>query len=105
LLRLWRRGQAHVQQLWMDEHVVLKSGEAIVLRNDFRDHNLRDISWWTEKHNRYATRKMADFIAMEQSLRTSDGRAASADASRALKHFLQYTVFRRTPLYLRAVLL
>lgn len=105
LLRLWRRGQAHVQQLWMDEHVMLKGGKAIVLSNNFCDHNLRDITWWTEKHNRYATRKMADFIAMEQGVGTSSGTAANADASRALKRFLQYTVFRRAPLYLRAVML
>jgi glycosyltransferase involved in cell wall biosynthesis len=106
LLRLWRRGQASVQQLWMDEHIVLNDGDSIMLANAFCDHNLRDITWWTEKHNRYATRKMVDFIVMEQGLRaTDDGATTSADASRALKRFLQYTVFRRTPIYLRAVLL
>ncbi|PPQ31689.1 glycosyl transferase family 2 [Rhodoblastus sphagnicola] len=105
LLRLWRNGQAHVPQLRMDEHIVLNGGEAIVFSKDFCDHNLRDITWWTEKHNRYATRKMADFIAMERGLGKANGTGADADASRAWKRFLQYAVFRRMPLYLRAVLL
>jgi hypothetical protein len=69
-LRLWRRGQAHIEHLQMDEHVVLNGGEAIVLNDDFPDHNMRDITWWTGKHNRYAMRKMSDFIVMERGCAT-----------------------------------
>lgn len=100
LLRLWRTNAVEVQQLWMDEHVVLKEGETVIFDGDFCDHNLRDITWWTEKHNRYATRKMVDFIAIEYGL----SRPSSAPPRRAVKHFLKYTVFRRSPLYLRSVL-
>ena len=103
LLRLWRRGQVRVQQLWMDEHIVLKGGgQQILFRYDFCDHNLRDVTWWTDKHNRYATRKMVDFITIEHGLRRDSG---ATDKARLVKQFLQYTLFRRTPLYLRAVLL
>lgn len=105
LLRLWRTGTAEVQQLWMDEHVMLKSGKTIVFDGDFCDHNLRDITWWTEKHNRYATRKMADFIAIEHGLvRPGSAGAVRADDGRRAKRFLQDTLFRRSPLYLRSVL-
>ncbi len=106
LLRLWRRGAAEVQQLWMDEHVVLKNdGSQLLLDNDFCDHNLRDITWWTDKHNRYATRKMVDFIAIETGLYRAAGDREASDRSRAIRRFFQYTVFRRMPLYFRAVLL
>ena len=106
LLRLWRRGTAEMQPLWMDEHAVLKRGSSIVLKHDFCDHNLRSITWWIEKHNRYATRKMADFIALEHGLREADAAlsAGVADGSRAWKRFLQYSAFRRSPLYVRCVL-
>src|SRR5438046_1025242 len=48
-LRLWRRGAARIEKRWMDEHMVLLGGGTITLRGDFVDHNLRDITWWTEK--------------------------------------------------------
>ncbi len=105
LLRLWRTGKAEIQQLWMDEHAVLKEGKSIVFKQDFCDHNLRDITWWTDKHNRYSTRKMADFIALE----FGPGRAAGTerektDQARTWQKSAQYWAFRKTPLYFRSVL-
>ena len=32
------------------------------------DANLNDLTWWTEKHNGYATREMADMLMMEYGL-------------------------------------
>ena len=29
------------------------------------DHNLNDLSWWTNKHNNYATREMIDLLNMK----------------------------------------
>ncbi|MGE8944327.1 glycosyltransferase family 2 protein [Leptospira interrogans] len=102
LLRLWRVGAADVPPAWMDEHTVLKLGRCVTFSHDFCDHNLKDITAWTEKHNRYATRKMADFIAMNYS--ADSGRSIAAVPDRRWKHFLQHTVFRRCPLYLRSIL-
>ena len=102
LLRLWRVGAADVSSTWMDEHTVLKLGHSVTFSHDFCDHNLKDITAWTDKHNRYATRKMADFIAMHYSIDSGHSIAAAPD--RRWKHFLQHGVFRRCPLYLRSVL-
>jgi len=30
--------------------------------HDLVDENLNDLSWWTEKHNRYAVREAADLL-------------------------------------------
>lgn len=90
--------------MWMDEHVTLSGGGVhIDFHHDFCDHNLRDITWWTDKHNRYATRKMVDYIGMEYGLWPVED--TIADKSRRVKHFLQYSVFRRAPLYFRAAML
>ena len=107
LLRLWRRGKAEVLQSWMDEHVVVTEGDLVTFEHDFCDHNLRDITWWTEKHNRYATRKMADLVAREVSLEESGAHALHAAPVRCRterRRFLQDVAYPRTPLYLRAVL-
>jgi len=62
LLRMWRNKKALCEQKFMDEHMVLIEGETKEFKYDFIDENLRDISWWTEKHNSYATREMIDTL-------------------------------------------
>lgn len=57
LLRIWRNGAAFIEQKWMDEHIRLKNGRMEVLAHDMADHNLNNLSWWTGKHNNYATRE------------------------------------------------
>lgn len=53
----------------MDEHIRLFDGIAITVENgDQVDANLNDLTWWTEKHNGYATREMADMLMAEYGL-------------------------------------
>jgi glycosyltransferase involved in cell wall biosynthesis len=105
LLRIWRNGAGRIEQRWMDEHIVLSHGGAVTLDNDFTDHNLQDITWWTDKHNRYATRQMVDFINLEHPLFPQD-RAIAETANRqaSFKRFLRNHVFGSAPLYLRGVM-
>ncbi len=62
-LRLFRKGKARSEQREMDEHLVLLEGEAGKLKNDFIDENLKDLTWWTEKHNNYSSREAAAVLA------------------------------------------
>ena len=54
LLRLWRWGDGDCEQVWMDEHIKLKKGETIQFEHDLVDHNLNNLTWWTQKHNQYS---------------------------------------------------
>jgi glycosyltransferase involved in cell wall biosynthesis len=104
-LRLWRTGTACIEQRWMDEYAVLARGESVTFAADFVDHNLRDISWWVDKHNRYATRQMVDFINREVGLFPIDVTMEQRAYSQARwKRFLRNRVFAKAPLYLRSVL-
>src|SRR5580704_855310 len=62
LLRIWRRGKAHIEDRWMDEHMYLTEGRTVTFRGGFADHNLFDLTEFTEKHNRYATREALDVL-------------------------------------------
>lgn len=68
LLRLWRQGQGICEQTWMDEHIRLNDGpdnqpaKTIQFAHDLVDHNLNDLTWWTNKHNHYATREVIDLL-------------------------------------------
>ena len=105
LLRLWRNGVGQMEQRWMDEHIVLAHGRTVqVAGGDLVDHNLNDIGWWIDKHNRYATRHMVDFINRETPLFQEDSRIEQTDARARRNRFLKNSVYARAPIYLRATL-
>lgn len=105
LLRLWRTGAGSIEQRWMDEHIVLSRGRTEqIVGGDLVDHNLNDIGWWTDKHNRYATRHMVDFINRETPLFVEDARIHDTDGRARRKRFLKDSVYGKTPIYLRAAL-
>lgn len=105
LLRLFRTGLGRIEQRWMDEHCVVESGATVLFQNDLVDENLNDISWWTEKHNAYATRQMIDLINQEFGLFPEDEIAREGAHSRTrLRRFQREKIFAPMPLYLRASL-
>lgn len=62
LLRLWRRGDGFCEQVWHDEHIKLTKGEPINFDYDIVDHNLNNLTWWTQKHNHYTILEMINLL-------------------------------------------
>lgn len=62
LLRIWRLDKGQMEQRWMDEHIKLSSGNTVQFDNDIVDDNNNNLTWWTEKHNNYATREAVDIL-------------------------------------------
>jgi len=62
LLRIWRKDKGFCEELWMDEHIKVTEGTTANLTADIVDHNLNNLTWWTEKHNNYATREVIDLL-------------------------------------------
>ena len=68
-LKVFRRGHGDCENRWMDEHIRLFDGRSITVNTGNQvDANLNDLTWWTEKHNGYATREMADMLMMKYGL-------------------------------------
>jgi glycosyltransferase involved in cell wall biosynthesis len=97
LLRLWRTGQGRVEQRWMDEHIVVRRGRTIGLRGGFADANLGDLSYFTAKHNGYATREAIEVLAARYDLFGDDAPLLGAQAAR--KRWVKRTVYNRLPLW------
>ena len=65
-LKVFRRGHGECENRWMDEHIRIFDGITITVEEGNQvDANLNDLTWWTEKHNGYATREMVDMLMME----------------------------------------
>jgi glycosyltransferase involved in cell wall biosynthesis len=57
LMRIWRRGHARIEDRWMDEHMIVWGGRTMTFNGGFADCNLNDLTYFTNKHNNYATRE------------------------------------------------
>lgn len=103
MLRVWRTGHARCENRWMDEHMVVQQGRVVHLDADIADINLNSVTWWTEKHNHYASREAVDLL-----LHKGRGNAAEAAAGlsfqASVKRWLKLKVYARLPLGLRALL-
>jgi glycosyltransferase involved in cell wall biosynthesis len=62
ILRLWRNKKAICEERWMDEHMKILSGATTIFDNDFIDNNNKNLTWWINKHNNYATREAIEVL-------------------------------------------
>jgi glycosyltransferase involved in cell wall biosynthesis len=102
LLRIWRRGAAKIEQRWTDEHVMLLRGRAVTFQHDFADHNLNDLTFFTDKHNKYATREAMDVLIKRYNLDGAADELTSKNASlqAAAKRWIKVRVYNRLPIWL-----
>ena len=75
VLRHFRYGRGQCENRWMDEHIKVP-GPTANLRGEIIDDNLNSLTWWTEKHNRYASREAVDLLNLEYGFMPGSGRGA-----------------------------
>jgi glycosyltransferase involved in cell wall biosynthesis len=99
LLRIWRNGAARIEQRWMDEHMVLLHGRAVTFAHDFADDNLNELTFFTDKHNRYATREAIDVLMKRYGLADEDEALSRRNASlqAAAKRRIKARLYNRLP--------
>lgn len=103
-LRIFRTGKGECENRWMDEHIVLHEGRAEKLQLDFVDENINDLTWWTQKHNNYASREAADYFLKQEELSRENAVKANlfgTDAERKRWLKKRYHAF---PLFVRPAL-
>ena len=104
LLRLFRRGHAHIERRGVNEHIILE-GEAGRLTGRFDHIDRRPLSDWIAKHNRYADLEAEDYLH-EKSQRYDRSIPASLWGSQAeRKRWIKLRVWNRLPIRLRPFLL
>ena len=106
LLRIWKTGQAHIENRWMDEHIVLDhANNTMICEGDFVDDNLNTVEWFIEKHNRYASREMVDILNHKYHLFARDESIDDAKTGQAkIKRFVKESLYNKLPLFVRPVL-
>lgn len=103
LTRIWRVGYGKCEERWMDEHVIL-DGKVVDLDLDFSDHNLNSLTWWTDKHNRYASREALVVLNHELNFLPFVSVEGKKFGSASVKRWVKENLYFRLPGGARAFL-
>ena len=99
-LLAFKYGKAHMEDRNMDEHIILDEGRAVELKNDSEHHDYKDLNYYIDKHNKYATREMLDYFERKELAKTLED--ASLDKTARLKRFIKFRVYYKLPMGMRA---
>ncbi len=107
LLRVFRHEVGRCESLQMDEHIILDHGATVRLHADIIDRNNKDLTFWTDKHNSYASREVRDILESHGKVSTGNPvlQASLGVGEQAHgKRWIKTNVYLRMPLFLRPML-
>ncbi len=102
LLRILRTGSGTCEQLWMDEHIVLSHGQIANLKHDIIDENHKGLTFWTDKHNRYADREVKDLLRSSARASADELLQTKNSSQASQRRWVKKNLYGRSPLFVRA---
>jgi len=97
VLRLFRYGRGECENRWMDEHIKV-AGATMDFEGELIDDNLNSLTWWIDKHNKYASREAVDLLNLEHGFMPHDSVAQLRGGSQVgFKRWLKERVYARLP--------
>lgn len=101
-LMLFKTGLGRIEDRKMDEHTILLSGTAIHCKEKFLHYDFKDMSFWINKLNWYATKEMQDYFdflnGKEASINANDKNITS-------KRNKKFGVYYKFPKFIRCWLM
>lgn len=101
LLRIWKYDSGRIEERWMDEHVKLSGGTTVHFENDLVDENMNNLTWWTNKHNNYATREAVDILNIIYEFKNYDEITPNLFGTQEEKKRWLKKRYARIPLFIR----
>jgi len=104
MLRIWRKGHGRIENRWMDEHIVIWGGRTVTFKGGFADHNLNDLTFFTDKHNKYATREAIEILNQRLNFNPRDHSVTTESTSlqTAAKFFIKEHIYNHIPFTISA---
>lgn len=93
---IYKKDKGYMENRAMDEHIVLKEGKSVELKNDSFHRDYKDLSAWIDKHNKYSSREVNDYFSNNIQESTKLNKSAK------LKRFMKFNIYYKLPLGTRA---
>ena len=97
-LLVYKTGIGYMEERNMDEHIVLKYGKSIEVKEDSLHNDYKDLSAWIDKHNKYSSREVLDYLQSKSEKVNTSGMSKGAK----LKRFVKFNIYYKLPLGTRA---
>ena len=101
-IKVIRKGFGESENKVMDEHLIITSGKTIYVNGDQTDENLNDLTWWSDKHNKYSSREAINMLKMQYGLDVNEeGVAAKLFGNDSERKRWFKVKYAKMPLFLR----
>lgn len=101
-LMLFKTGIGRVEDRKMDEHTILSRGTAIFAKERFLHYDFKNMTFFINKMNWYATREMQDYYDF---INGKDAEINAEDAAIGKRRQKKFGFYYKMPIFLRAILL
>lgn len=101
-LMLFKTGLGRIEDRKMDEHTVLIRGTSIMAHERFLHYDFKNMTFWINKLNWYATREMQDYFEF---INGKDAEIEGNDKGINATRNKKFGVYYKMPIFLRAILL
>lgn len=98
-LLVFKYGIGTIEDRNMDEHIVLSEGRTVEVKHDSEHHDYKDLTFWVNKHNWYASREVLDYYQNTQTHR-ENGKELNKKAG--IKRFIKFHIYYNLPMGMRA---
>ncbi len=105
-LRVYKKSKGTMEDRFMDEHIQV-SGETVMSEIDVTEKNWDRMACLTDfisKHNKYASREAAEYLANHYDLRKMDSIASASGNKTEKKRWLKENFYYRLPKFFRALI-
>jgi len=99
-LLVFKYAYGDIEDRNMDEHIILKKGRTVELKNDSLHFDYKNLTFWIDKHNKYSSKEVQDYL---DSLSRID-EDAKLDRSAKIKRIIKYKIYYKLPMGMRALL-
>jgi len=97
-LLVFKKNYGYIEDKNMDEHIVLTEGKSVELKNDSIHEDFKDLTFWVDKHNKYASREMLDYF-------NNDSKDIKKLASNArIRNIIKNKIYYKMPMGFRALI-
>ncbi len=98
-LLVFKYGKGTIEDRHMDEHIVLFEGRSVEVQNDSEHHDYKDLTYFINKHNWYASREVQDYLQNRET-HQEDGKELNRKAG--IKRWIKFHIYYQLPMGMRA---
>lgn len=97
-LCIFKTGFGYMEDRYMDEQIVLTEGRSIEMKTVSKHEDFKDLSFWIQKHNWYATRAARDYFERQNS---NEDDIIHLDLPAKVRRFIKYKIYYKMPMRMR----